>query len=119
MIFQPLSPMPAPLAQPAQWNLFCSYSIGVDVYPVECLPRAMLLAFHCTGAFHYSTGELEVNIPSGLNSKTIQQGHDSDSEVYRACPVGMKYRTGVKSESHLTGAYLTGELSPAIRANPV
>ena len=59
--------MPAPLAQPAQWNLFCSYSIGVDVYPVECLPRAMLLAFHCTGAFPYSTGEFEVNIPSGLN----------------------------------------------------
>jgi hypothetical protein len=45
------------LAPLAQWN----------VYPVECLPRAMLLAFHCTGAFHYSTGELEVNIPSGLN----------------------------------------------------
>jgi len=41
----------------AQWN----------VYPVECLPRAMLLVSHCTGAFPYSTGELEGNIPSGLN----------------------------------------------------
>jgi hypothetical protein len=31
-----------------------------------------------------------------LNSKTVQLGYDSNSEVYRACPVGMKYRTGVK-----------------------
>jgi hypothetical protein len=27
----------------------------------------MLLAFHCTGAFPYSTVELKVNIPSGCN----------------------------------------------------
>jgi polysaccharide deacetylase family protein (PEP-CTERM system associated) len=33
--------------------------------------------------------ELEVNIPSGLNSKTVQLGHDSDSAAYftGACPV--------------------------------
>jgi len=89
------------------------------VYPVQCSPREMplylyftgaSLAFYCTGDLTYSTGEFEVNIPSGLNfypvapedgtgvsKKTSKVYPPSFWRVYRACPVGMKYRTGVKS----------------------
>jgi hypothetical protein len=76
------------------------------------------IALKSTSTKHQKPLPREIFTP--LNSKTVQLGHDSDSEVYPVKSLPSETRSLFSNDkSHFTGAYLTGAKSKILYELPI